>query len=71
MPAGFTESRQVQQDDFAAGNDHVAIGGEAAQSIVKGGRLGCVIDINELIRDEIRVQRDADQPAFLIRLRID
>ena len=56
----------VEQVDLAAGNRGIAIGGEPAHPVV-GRRAGNrVIDVDILIRREIRVDRDAQQAALVV-----
>src|SRR5262245_42968086 len=57
---------QVEDDRFAPANSHVAIGGKPADSIVRGGTGGRVIDIDPVIVRKVRIERHAKQAALTI-----
>lgn len=60
----------VQQVDLAAGNRSNSISREPAYPIV-GGRAGNrVINVNILVRREIRIDRDAQQSALVGRINV-
>ena len=55
---------EVEDDDLAAGHGDVAVGGEAADAIVNGGRRRRVVDVDELVGREVRIEGDAEQAAL-------
>ena len=61
---GATQSVEVEQNLFAAGRGNVAVGGKPADSIVNGRGGGRVVDVDELIGGELRIEGDAEQAAF-------
>ena len=59
-----TERGQIEQHDFAARQRRVATGREAAHPVVNG-RRGCrVVQIDEAVDGELRIEGDADQPSL-------
>ena len=63
MIAG-TQVFEVDQDDFASRHGYIAIRGETADAIVNRRRGGRVVEINELVRAEIRIEGYAQESAF-------
>ena len=50
--------------NFAAGHRYVAVRGKAADAIVDGRAGGGVVDVDETVGLEVRVEGDPEQPAF-------
>ncbi len=58
------EVLQLQQHSLAAGHGSIAARGEPADPIVYGRRRRRVIDVDELVDREIRIERHAEQSAL-------
>jgi len=60
---GSAQVRKFHQYHFTARNRDVTIRSEAADTIMRGSRDG-VVDVDQLIGNKIRIEGDAQQPAF-------
>ena len=58
---GGAERFQVEQNNLAAGDRDIPIGGEPADAVVDVRRGGGVVDVHESIDRESRIERDAEQ----------
>ncbi len=61
---GGAQIGQIHHDRFTACDRNVARGGETADAVVNRRRGGGVVDIDQLIGDEVWIERDAQQTAF-------
>ena len=61
---GSRQGIEIEQIHLAARHRQVAVGGEAADAVMHHRRRGRVININEVVGGEGRVQSDADQAAL-------
>ena len=61
---GATQVVEVEQNLLASGRGNVAIGGEPADAIVNGRGRRRVVDVDELIGRELRIEGDAEQAAL-------
>jgi len=59
-----TERGQIEPHDFAARHGDVAAGREPGDPVVNGWRGGRVVQIDEAVEGEHRIEGDADQPSF-------
>src|SRR5882724_12443607 len=57
---------QIHQGYLAIGSGDVAVRGEAAYPIMNGRTSGCVINVDELVRTEIRIEGHSEQSSFAI-----
>jgi hypothetical protein len=55
---------QVDQDHLAAGHGDIAVRGETADAIVNRRRARGVIEIDELVRREVRIESDPEKPPL-------
>src|SRR5438105_1125458 len=63
-----TEIVEVNENNLASGSGHIAVRGEPANSIVNRRHVRCVIEIDELVRAEVRIEGHAKKPAFAARV---
>ena len=61
---------EVEEHQLAASHCDIAVGGEPADTIVNARRLCRVVDVNELVGGEIRVECDAEQAALPIGVNV-
>ena len=59
---------EVEQDHLAARGGHVARGGEAADAVVDRRRRSRVIEVDELVDEEVGIERHAEETALNIRI---
>jgi hypothetical protein len=64
MIRGAAEVIQPQDERLAAGDRGVTFGREPAHAVVPRGRADGVINVNEAVRAEVRIERDAEQAAL-------
>jgi hypothetical protein len=57
---GAAQIVELEQNRFAAGNRDIAVCGETAQAIVNRRRRRRVVHVYEVVRREVRVERDAE-----------
>src|SRR5438105_5353789 len=68
MICSNAEIVEIQKDEFAADYGNVTTRRKSADTIVSRRPGHCVIDINEIIGGEIRIERHAKQTTFARRI---
>ena len=64
---GCAQIVEIQNDELAAGDRNVAVGGEAADAVVNGRCRRRVIDVNKPIDCEIRIECHSQEAALANR----
>src|SRR5437660_4039844 len=64
---GATQVIQIHQHDLAPSRGYVAVRRESADAVMNWRGADRVVNINELIRAEVWIERDTEQPAFARR----